>query len=221
MIQNSGFAVDIPHFYCYVKSEYLYNMESHKGEVTPCLVFGADSVFGRALGFDILTDFGGMFARLPISALVHKPEAPDLPLDHLQLWNNFSYHVEAHEYSTIRGLNCEVILKDRNWYRGRYCFTFSWYGNPYAEDPGEGGFKRAHLVALENGCYTLQPNNRMKWFEGSFVTKPFPEKADFKTNSHVWDCEDGHKWVSEDTDKYFYDIKEKPNGTEPGKDSGV
>lgn len=208
-MNNSGFAISIPHFYCHVRTEYLYNLESHKGEIIPCLVFGADTVLGRAIGFDILTDFGGMFARLPVSALVHKTEAPDIPLDFLQLWGNFSYHFEAVEYSAIRGINCEVILKDKKWYPGRYMFTFSWYGAPYAEDAGEGGFKRAHMIELENGCYTLQPNNRMKFHEGSFITKPWPENPDFKTNSRNWWCEDGSKWVSEDSDKYFYDIKQK------------
>lgn len=209
MLYEAGFTIDIPHFYCYVRKEYLYNLEAHHGEVVPCLVFGADSVYGRAVGFDVITDFGGQFARLPVSALVHTEDAPEIPLDFLELWNCFSYTFEAHEYRAIRGLSCETILKDKQWYPGRYMFTFSWYGGAYAEDPGEGGFKRAHMIKLDNGCFALQPNNRMRWHEGSFVTKPWPEKADYKTNSHVWDCEDGTKWVSEDSDKYFYDIKEK------------
>jgi hypothetical protein len=204
-LKTSGFCIDIPQFYCHVRSEYLYNLESHKGETIPCLVFGADSVFGRAVGFDILIDCGAMFARLPVSALVHRTDAPDIPLDHLQLWSNFSYHLEAHEFLAIRGVNCEVKLKDGKWYSGSYRFTFSWLGNPYAEDPGEGGFKRGHVIALDNGNYCIQPNNRIKWKEMSFVTKPFPDKPDFKTNDHVWNVEGG---TAEDSDRYFYEVKE-------------
>lgn len=191
-----------------MKAEYAYNMEEHHGEFINVLVFGADTVFGRAVGFDVVSDRGVQFARLPISALVHKENAPDIPLDDLQLWNNFSYSFESHEYIAIRGLRCEAILKDRTWYPGDYMFTFSWMGNNYAEDPGEGGFKRAHMIKLDNGCYTLQPNNRIKWHEPSFITKPFPDKPDYKTNGQVWSCERGDKWRTEDSDKYFYDIKE-------------
>lgn len=208
-MHNSGFTINIPQFYCYVRAEYLYNLESHKGETISCFVFGADSIFGRATCFDIFTDCGAMFARLPISALVHKREAPDIPLDYLQLWSNFSYTFEAHEYIGIRGIDCEVILKDKKWYPGSYMFTFSWFGSSFAEDAGEGGFKRGHMIKLDNGCYCIMPNNRIKFHEASFVTKPWPDNPDFKTNCHNWLVEDGKKWVTEDSDKYFYDVKEK------------
>jgi hypothetical protein len=202
-----GFHSDIPHFYCYIRAEYLYNLGSHHGEFIPVLVFGVDSVAGQAVGFDVLTNFGGMFARMPISALVHKVDAPQLPLDYLELWNNFSYSVEAHEYLVLRHLSCEVRLRDRVWYSGKYMFTLSWYGSNYAEYPGEGGFKRGHIIELENGCYAIQPNNRIKWHEPSFITKKFPEKPDFITNTHIWNCEGN--WVTSDDDNYFYNIEER------------
>ncbi len=208
-LNSSGFTIDIPPFYCYVRAEYLYNLESHKGETVPCFVFGADSIFGRAVGFDILTDSGAMFARLPISALVHKTDAPGIPLDHLQLWDNFSYTFEANEFVGIRGINCEVLLKDKVWYSGSYMFTFSWFGSTFAEDSGEGGFKRAVMVKLDNGCYALQPYNRMRFHEASFVTKPWPKNPDYKTNSYNWVVEDGKKWATEDSDKYFYGMEDK------------
>jgi hypothetical protein len=203
-----GFSVNIPHFYCLLRSEYMYDLQSHHNEFTPVLVFAVDSVYGRAIGFDVLTNFGAMFARMPISALCHKIDAPILPLDYLQLWNNFSYSVDAHEYLAIRACDCEVLLKDKQWYTGTYMFTLSWYGNNYAEDPGEGGFKRAHIIKLDNGCYVAQPNNRIKWHEMSFITKPFPDKPDFLTNSHTWDCESS-EWTTEDSDRYFYEVNKR------------
>lgn len=84
-----SFACDIPQFYCMMRAEYAYDLKSHHGEYINTLVFGIDSVAGRAIGFDVLTNNGVMFARLPISALCHKAGAPNLPLDYLQLWDNF------------------------------------------------------------------------------------------------------------------------------------
>lgn len=204
-----GFCADIPHFYCKMRAEYAYDLKDHHGEFFNVWVFAVDSVQGHAVGFDVLTDFGAMFARLPVSALCHKTDAPTMPLDYLELWNNFSYNVEAHEYSSLRRLRCSAILKDKKWYSAEYMFTLSWYGNNFAEDPGEGGFKRGHVLKLDNGCFAIQPNNRIKWFEPSFITKAFPEKNDFKTNSHVWNCEIGDKWATSDSDEYFYDIKKQ------------
>lgn len=204
-----SFATNIPPFYAYVHSEYLYNLESHKGEIIPCFVFAADSVFGRAVGFDIITDCGAMFARLPISAIIHKTDAPDIPLDYLQLWNNLSYSFESIEYLNIRGMNCEVILKDRNWYPGSYMFTFNWMGNTFSDDAGDTGFKRAHLIKLDNGCFALQPNNRIRWSDMAFITKPFPKYPDFKTNENNWETEQTGQWVTEDSGRYFYDINKK------------
>jgi hypothetical protein len=200
-----AFAISIPHFYALVRAEYLYNLESHQGQFHPCLVFGVDSIEGHAVGFDILTDFGGQFARLPISALVHKAAAPYMPLSTLELWNNFSYDVEAHEYAALRQLRVKVWLgTKRKPTMGEYMFTLSWKGSPYAEQSGEGGFKRGHVIKLDNGCYAIQPNNRLQWFEPSFVTKKMPERPDFKTNSHVWNAENRVVQSTEDSDRYFY-----------------
>jgi hypothetical protein len=203
---NSGFAINIPPIFCYVRAEYLYNLESHKGDFLSCMVFGADSVYGRALGVDIVLDNGASFARLPISAIVHKTSAPDLPLDYLCLWNNFSYCFEVVEYTALRGANCEVILPDKKVYSGTYMFTFSWFGNNFSENPGEGGFKRGVMIQLDNGCFTVQPYNRIRWFDQAFITKPFPSKPDYKTNCKTWVVENS---LTEDSDKYFYDVEEK------------
>jgi hypothetical protein len=181
--------------------------KEHHGEFFDVWVFGVDSVEGHAVGFDVLTNFGSMFSRLPISALCHKQDAPNMPLDYLELWNNFSYQIESHEYIALRHMRCSTILKDKKWYSAEYMFTLSWFGNNTAESPGDGGFKRGHVLKLDNGCFAIQPNNRIKWFEPSFITKPFPDNPDFKTNSHIWNCEIGDKWATSDNDKYFYEVE--------------
>lgn len=213
-----SFQADIPQFYCKMRAEYAYNLESHHGEFFDVLVFGVDSIAGRAVGFDVVTSAGVMFSRLPVSALVWRPDAPDLPLGDLQLWDCFSYDVDVHEFSALRNWPVSVLLKDRVWYPGRYMFTLSWLRSPLAEDAGDGGFKRGHVIKLDCGCFAVQPNNRLRWFEGSFITEPFPERPDFKTNSYNWTCEDGSAWRSEDSDRYFYSME--PNDDEPASEAG-
>jgi hypothetical protein len=198
----------IPHFYCYLRKEYLYDLRSHHGEFVSVAVFGLASVPTRAIMFHAMTENGAQIARLPISAFVHKADAPtDIPLDCLELWDCFSYDVSVTVFDYLRGLRCRTILKDRRWYLGKYMMTIDWCNSPYAEDPGEGGHKNAHLIALDNGLFAAQPNNRVIWSEPSFVTKPLEENPGYKTNSHVWSCEDkGSKWHASDDDLFFYGI---------------
>lgn len=201
---------DVPPFPCLVRREYLYDLKAHQGEVEPCYVFGLASIPSRALMFHIMLSNGALIYRLPISALVTRAEAPEIPLHYLQLWDCFSVEVSVIEYEFLKGLRCATILKDRTWHEGTYEFTVDWHGTRIAEDPGEGGHKCAHIIRLNNGCFAAQPNNRMRWFEPSFITKPFPAHPDYLTNTTLWSCENkGARWATEDTAAEFYEVHEE------------
>ena len=64
-------------------------------------------------------------------------------------------------------------------------------------------------MALEDGNYAAQPNNRILWDIPSFTVKN--EIPDWKVQTSEWNVVDKRKWVTEDTDKFFYDIEEKKN----------
>lgn len=197
---------EIPHVYCLLRREYLYDLRDHHGEFERCAVFGVTSIPPRALMFTCMLANGAQIARLPVSAFVHREDAESLPLDWLQLWGSFSYEISVTQYGYLKDMRCAVLLKDKAWREGKYLMTFDWCQSAYAEEPGEGGFKTAHLVQLDNGCFALQPNNRMRWWEPSFITEPFPERPDYLTNSHVWLCEFKEKWATENTDRMFYEV---------------
>jgi len=205
---------NIPHFYSLLRTEFLYDLQSHHGEFIPVAVFGIASIPSHAIMFHAMTENGAQIARLPIHAFVHKKDAPtDITLDMLELWDCFSYDVSVTVFDYLRGLRCKAILKNRKWYGGQYMMTIDWCRSNYSEDPGEGGHKNAHLIKLDNGLYAIQPNNRIFWYEPSFITKPLQGNPGYKTNSHVWSCEDkGGKWHTEDSDQYFYDLQTEAGG---------
>jgi hypothetical protein len=203
-------SINIPLFYCLIRKEYLYDLKEHFGEFEHCSVFGVTSIPARAITFTCMLNNGAQVARLPISAFCWK-ECDPQPLEVLQLWDCFSYDLTCVEYDYLKGLRVSAFLKDKCWYGGEYCFTLDWYGSPSAENPGEGGFKTAHLLKLDTGNFAAQPNNRICWYEPSFISKPYKEsehKPDYKVNTHVWKCEGQSKWYTEDSDKYFYEIEE-------------
>lgn len=207
-----SFLINIPPFECYLRAEYCHNLESHHGEHYPVVVHAVDSVYGRAIGFHCYTDFGAMFARLPISAFCISPDVEPQPLDHLELWNNFSYNVS---YQNLGFGRMDTLLRNGKWYEGRYMFTLAWYDSPHADNPGDNGFKLAHIIKLSTGNFAAQPNNRCRLFDPAFVTKLFPEKIEFKTNHIIWDVEGTGKWTTEECDNFFYGIQNLDESKEP------
>jgi len=207
---------NIPVQYAQIRREYLYDGRKHKGETEDCIIFGITSMAGRAILFHALMENGAVFYRLPISAFIQrgfKPEAvPGKRLDELELWNCFSYYPAITEWALLGGLAGKYIGKDKKWHHGNYVFTIDW-GHPdgnildsdHSEIPHE--HKCAHIIALHDGNYAAQPNNRIIWDLPSFTVKN--NIPDWKVQTTEWNVEDSGQWQTEDTDKFFYEIEEK------------
>ena len=169
----------------------------------------------QAVLFQVLLNNGVMRDKLPSHALLTKPETPnpDLSFHFLQLWNCFSYNFSLIQLSFVYGMRVSVFMKDKKWYDGNYYATINWGSSDMntdltlSEDPME--HKCHHIILLDNGQIALQPNNRIRWNEPSFVTKDFPEKPDYLVNLDYYNCEGHNKWATEDTDFMFYDTDSK------------
>ena len=208
---------NIPPIYCKIKTEYLYDMDMDKKGERDCVIFGLCSISGRALLFHVLLPNGAVYYRLPISAFFQKrfsrSEVPDMSVDELQLWNCFSYWPSVHTFDFLAGVDGKFRGKDKNFYPGNYLFTVDWaHPEPnildveHSQIPQE--HKCAHILALDNGNYAAQPNNRILWHVNNYTTES--DWPDFKVQNTVWDCETSD-WITEDTDKMFYEIE--PNNT--------
>jgi hypothetical protein len=53
------------------------------------------------------------------------------------------------------------------------------------------------------------PNNRIYWKDSNWVTRDFPiDKREIKVDTELLSTETvSDRWVSEDTDSFYYDIK--------------
>jgi hypothetical protein len=211
--------VNIPATYAQVRREYLYDLQEHFGEAEDCIIFGVASITGKAILFHAIMENGAVFYRLPISAFIQRnfnvKEVPRMRLDELELWNSFSYYPSISTFDILLGQSGKYIGKDKKWYTGTYLFTVDWAhpeGNivdtDHSEIPHE--HKCAHILALKNGNYAAQPNNRLIWNIPSFTVKdeiPY----DWKTQTHDWTVEDTTTWRTEDSDRFFYGIEETKN----------
>jgi hypothetical protein len=195
--------INIPHFYCYLRKEQMYQHKTHIGEFDKVLVFGAQSCSGRALTFHVLTDYGLVRSRVPIHMLCHKTDSSVFPLDYLQLWDCFDEKVTVTEFDALTDTRSKIVLKDGSEHWGKYMMTFDWFRNSYSDEPSQ--YKCLHMFKLDNGNFTLQPNNRIKWKCMSFVTKPFPEKPDYLVDDKAWICEDqSDRWIINSHDSSYY-----------------
>ena len=209
---------NIPVTYAQVRREYLYDLSGHVGEVEACLIFGMASISGKAILFHAIMENGAVFYRLPISAFIQRgfdvKKVPRMRLDELELWNCFSYYPAITTYDILLGQSGKYRGKDKKWYTGTYLFTVDWahpesniVDTDHSEIPAE--HKCAHIMALENGNYAAQPNNRLIWSIPSFTVKD--EVPDWKVQTSEWTVEDTTQWRTEDSDKFFYDIEETKN----------
>lgn len=189
------------HWYCFVRKEYLYNLEKHKGAFEPCVVYGLRCVGGRALEFQILAECGGSFLGVPLNALVHKKDAPILETWQSQFWDCFGEDFGCVEFDYLSNCRCKVMLRDGSVKIGEYLFTVDFVGTGFSDDSSQR--KNFHIIKLDDGNYCALPNNRILFHDASF-TKP-GKRPDWKINTHVWSCEKSADW-NVPSDDFFYSV---------------
>ena len=207
----------IPPLKVWLRREFLYDFQKGHGEWERALLVSVRCIPGQVMLFQALLENGVLRDKLPIHAFASKKMTePSRPFHHLQLWNAFSSNFSVVQLSHLCGLRVDVRVKNGVWVSGNYLWTIQWGADmthavdlTLAEDASE--HKSAHFIELDSGEYAFQPNNRIRWYEPSFVTKEFPEKPDYKVNTQEWSSESYNRWQTSDDDRWAYDIKENPD----------
>lgn len=203
---------NIPNLKLKVRRSWLTKNESDNDTFDTCYAFAIQSISGKILTFHIMTDYGMLRSRVPISELFYDKPDEDIPSDYKQLWDCFSENVSVIEYSYLAEKRCEVILKNKKYIWATYLFTIDWFNNPYSDEPTD--YKCGHILVADDGYLLCQPNNRIYWRDSNFITKGFPVNAKhFKVDTELESVESASdRWVSSDSDCYYYDIR-KSDGT--------
>jgi len=198
---------NIPHFKALVRRSWFTKNEVDYNIFDNVYVFGIQSVSGKILTFHVMTDYGMLRSRVPLSEIFMKEPDRDIPFHFKQLWDCLSENVVVNRFDFLSGNRCEVVLRDKSKVWATYLFTVDWFNNPYSEEPSD--YKCCHILASDHGYLLGMPNNRIYWKDSNWITKNFPLpikeiKVDFEIPS-VESVSD--KWVSEDSDCFYYDIK--------------
>ena len=205
---------NIPIQYAYLDKSFLKNEEAGTiDEYLPVEIFSVTSIARRCLLFNVMSEYGAQFTRVPIHYLRNKTNCTTVyPLDWLQLWDNFSYYFNITRFEYLKNSNAYIILKNKEKIVGKYAFTVDWcnseeYNLGYSEV--QGGHKLAHIFWGENGQMFAQPSNRCLFRDsGAWISKKLPD--DYKTwkvFSKEFTCEgNAYKWTAGDDELMFYEF---------------
>lgn len=202
----------LPPVNVYVRKEFLYDHQKGHGEFTPGIWISVKSTQYKALYFEtLLTEYGALYDKLPISAFVWKTDHGELlPLDILQLWDCFDYHLTVVEKPLLS--RCEFFGKDKKMHPGEYLFTID-NAHPdksvldinFSEHDPE--HKSFNVIMLDNGQFAAQPNNRVIWRDSS-LTPDKLKTPDFKVCTQNYRVETEPKWSVGHTDEWNYRTKD-------------
>jgi hypothetical protein len=198
---------NISSFKALVKKSY-FTKDETSDEYYNVYVFGIQSIAGKMLTFHILTDSGMMRSRVPLSEIYIKEPENDIPFYYKQLWDCFSENVSVIEYDFLAYHRCQVVLRNGSKVWANYMFTVDWYNNPYSNEPSD--YKCGHILSSDDGYLLCMPNNRIFWKDSNWVTKKLPEDLkQYKVDTELLSVENqSDKWITEDTDSFYYDIIE-------------
>jgi hypothetical protein len=201
---------NIPPIECYVRGNFLRDQQDSHDQYFPVVIFGVSSVKSRSPLFHFLMEDGGLWWRMPINAFCTKPDTPEQPLYNLVLWNSFSSHISVTKFENLSNMKMSYLDRTKQNIFGKYLFTLDWHSpdsnildDGYSENPGQ--HKCGHVIQRDDGNFAIQPNNRVRLYEPSFVTKK-SLVIDRLINTNAWDVEGYSKWTTEDSNSYNYDI---------------
>ncbi len=215
----SYLAANIPTQIAYLDTSFLNNLDAGTtNEYIPVEVFSVVSIPRRCLLFNVMSEYGAQFARVPIHYLSNIDNCiTKYPLDWLQLWDSYSYYITVQRFEYLKNASAYIILKNKSKQVAKYLFTIDWcngedYNFGYSEISA--GHKCAHVFWGENGQMFAQPNNRIIWRDsGAWIGKKLPEESrNWKVFGKEFSCEGlAHKWTAGDEELMYYEFNDETN----------
>ncbi len=205
--------INIPSFKCLVRLSHLTKNDKDSNIFHQAYAFGVQSVVSKILTFHIMTDYGMLRSRVPLSEIFIKEPENDIPYYYKQLWDCFSENVVVTKFEYLHEKRCQVVIRDNNKVWATYLMTVDWFNNPYSDEPSD--YKCGHILVADDGYLLCQPNNRIYWKDSNWVTKDFPlDPKEIKVDKKMFSVETvADRWIAEDTDNYYYNINKDDSKT--------
>lgn len=198
----------IPNFRALVRRSWFTKNENDYNVFEDVYVFGIQSIGGKIITFHVMTDYGMLRSRVPLSELYTKEPENDVPFYYKQLWDCFSEIASVNTFEYLESKRCQVVLRDKSKVWATYMFTVDWFNNPYSEEPSD--YKCCHILKSDDGYLLGMPNNRIFWRDSNWITRDFPIPIkDYKVDTEIPSVESvSDRWVSEEGDSFYYDVNQ-------------
>lgn len=156
----------------YVDESLLHNMDPAKTELVPCEIMGLSSYKGTAPTAQILVQGSYVFSDVPLHLLFARAARPKKPLGlNVLVYNNSpDDHIDLSCNPHLARGACQVFLVKmaakndaQKWMSGTYLATIDWHRDNL----------NAHLIALENGQFALQPQHKISFNDGPRALPPY------------------------------------------------
>jgi hypothetical protein len=177
--------VTLPHhLYVWCDNKYL-GVEA--AGTTAAVLHGLCARPGQAILTHLILETGAHWTGVPIQGIYSKEEVPaPVHLRHIQAWGAMGEQINVCHFPYLEGLQVEVFRKE--WH-GRSTGIIVDWDDGFTRHPDQ--HKCLHLLEMETGHYTLQPNNYLRWSDPSFVDENKWEHAKkYRRGDKVWWPED-------------------------------
>lgn len=170
------------HQYVYIDSRY-----THK---KPCgfveaMWTGITSIPGRVWGINVILRQGGaMYRNIPPHAVSFSKKAVGWNIQQAQLWDCYSYDFTVIANPHLRGLRVGAKIGP-NIYSGEYLFNVTHLNDGWSDTPEQD--KEFYFLKLDNGRLTIQPTNRIRFADSSFIESD--KMPDLKLSEKIYSCE--------------------------------
>lgn len=163
------------HIYCNVQRSAIRRDVTDTTLLEPVVWFGLNSMHGKVWGCHILTEDGAVIRNVRPNALFFGDRAEEffpLPINKTQVWDCYGSQFSLHEYDYLRGLECAVSIDAPSGWEsdsGHYLFTAIPMNDAYTAEPAQS--KEFMFIALDSGHLTIQPTDKVAFFDRSFNDK--------------------------------------------------
>jgi hypothetical protein len=167
------------------KHQYVYVDKSFISDDTgfiPAVWFGVSSIPGRMWGLHVMLECGAVYRALPPHAITFNPSI-NCPWNekNAQLWDCYSNAFSVVEYNYLNDMNCTIFPSNE---KGRYLFTVIPFGEGFSNYPEQA--KEFFFIKLNNGRLSVQPTNKIQFFDPSFTEGNIPP---LKVSQKIYRCE--------------------------------
>ena len=193
--------LNIPYQSCFVRRSYIVPGIAHDDlSVLPAWWFAVENIINRPLLCMVQLQSGALYAKLPLSALVHRVQFDHMGdteqerLSNLQYWDMQSHGITCTTLSFLQHKQVEVQTRTVGKVNGRYLTTLSNdSGDANLINVGYSDFpdvKQYHLLQLDNGNYGAYPNNYLCVWNADFVDREISPIHLSQNKIQMW-AEDG------------------------------